>query len=142
MDLDSLKELMSVNLYAPINLIKTALPFLEMNNTSRIINVSSVAARDANIGQGAYAMTKSGLNTYTKCLAQELSRFKIPVNSVSPGFVKTSMSEMYEKKFLNRIPFGRFATPLEIANFIFYLTSAQGAYITGEDIALDGGFLI
>ncbi|WP_270770601.1 SDR family NAD(P)-dependent oxidoreductase [Lactobacillus crispatus] len=142
MDLKILKKLISANLYAPINLVNIALPFLEMNNTSRIINVSSVAAKITNVGQGAYAISKSALNTYTKCLAQELSRFKVPVNSISPGFVKTSMSENYEDKFMKQVPLKRFATPLEIASFIFYLTSDQSTYITGENIVIDGGFSI
>ncbi|MCT7691031.1 MAG: SDR family oxidoreductase [Lactobacillus crispatus] len=142
MDVKTLKKLISANLYAPINLVNVALPFLEMNNTSRIINVSSVAAKTTNVGQGAYAISKSGLNIYTKCLAQELSRFKVPVNSISPGFVKTTMSEKYEDKFMKQIPLKRFATPLEIASLIFYLTSDKSSYITGENIVIDGGFSI
>lgn len=128
------------NLYAPINLVKTSLPFFKLDRESRIVNVSSVAANSANIGQGVYAMSKSALITYTKCLAQELFRYKIPVNCVSPGFVETEMSVPYYKKFVNEIPFKRFASPEEIAEVVFFLTSEKVKYITAQNIIIDGGY--
>lgn len=136
-----LVKTISNNLYAPINLIKTSLPFFNLSQDSRIVNISSVAADNANIGQGVYAMSKAALNVYTKCLAQEFFRYKIPVNLVSPGFVETSMSMAYHEKYINEIPFKRFAKPSEVAAAVEFLTSEKAKYITGQNIIVDGGFL-
>lgn len=139
-DISILDKTLSNNLLAPISLIRTVFPYLALRSTSRIINISSVAAKKANIGQGIYAISKSALNTYTKCLAQELYRYKIPVNSISPGFVKTAMSEKYYTTFKNKVPFKRFASPTEVADLVLFLTSSMADYITGENFIIDGGF--
>lgn len=109
----------------------------------RIINISSVNAQKGQFGQTNYASAKSGVFGFTKSLAQEVARYGITVNSISPGFVESKMVESIPKEVLNKLiaetPIGRLAKPEEIAYAIAFLASERSGYITGSNLAINGG---
>lgn len=109
----------------------------------RIINISSVNAQKGQFGQTNYASAKSGVYGFTKSLSQEVARHGITVNSVSPGFVASKMvnsiPDEIQKKIIAEIPVGRLALPEEIAWAIAFLASERSAFITGSNLAVNGG---
>lgn len=109
----------------------------------RIINISSVNATKGQYGQTNYSSAKAGVYGFTKSLAQEVAKFGITVNAISPGFVKSKMvmsiPEEIREKIISQIPVGRLATPEEIAWAISFLASERSAFITGSNLAINGG---
>ncbi len=110
----------------------------------RIINVSSVVGLMGNPGQANYAASKAGLIGFTKSLAKELGSRNILVNAVAPGFIHSEMTEGLgddlKRKYLEQLPVGRFGEPQEVAALVVFL-AAEGTYITGQVINVDGGIL-
>lgn len=111
----------------------------------RIVNVSSLAAFSGSVGQTNYAAAKGALVSFTKSLAAEVGPFGVTVNAVAPGFVDTEMISFLSKDaredFLKRIPARRFGLPADIAPFVSFLCSDGAAYLTGQTIRIDGGFV-
>lgn len=109
----------------------------------RIINISSINGQKGQYGQVNYSAAKAGIHGFTKALAQEVARYGITVNTISPGYVATDMvlaiPEPVQKKILCEIPMGRFAEPDEIARVVTFLADEKNAYITGANIAINGG---
>jgi acetoacetyl-CoA reductase len=109
----------------------------------RIVNISSVNATRGQFGQTNYASAKAGILGFTKSLAQEVVRKGVTVNAVSPGYVQTDMvmaiRDDVREKIEAEIPAGRFATPDEIADAIAFLASEGSGYITGTNLAVNGG---
>jgi acetoacetyl-CoA reductase len=109
----------------------------------RIINISSVNGQKGQFGQTNYAATKAGMYGFTKSLALEVAKKGITVNTVSPGYVGTAMvmaiRDEIREKIVQQIPMARLGTPAEIANAVGYLASEEARYITGADIAINGG---
>jgi acetoacetyl-CoA reductase len=109
----------------------------------RIISISSVNGQKGQFGQTNYATAKSGMYGFTKSLALEVAKKGITVNTVSPGYVATSMvmaiREDIRTKIIEQIPAGRLGEPREIASAVAYLASEEGKYITGSDISVNGG---
>lgn len=112
-------------------------------NYGRIINISSVSGEKGQFGQTNYASAKAGIYGFTKSLALEVAKYGITVNSISPGFIESTMvksiPEPVRKKIIEQIPLGRLATPEEIAWSIAFLASERSAYMTGADLAVNGG---
>ena len=111
---------------------------------SSIVNISSSAAIEANIGRSAYAASKSALITLSKVMSKELSNFNIKVNAVAPGLTNTDMmnsstDEKYLKETVNRTSQKRIAEPTEIANTVLFLASDLSSYVNGQVIRVDGG---
>jgi acetoacetyl-CoA reductase len=110
----------------------------------RIINTSSVVGQKGNFGQTNYAAAKAGMIGFTKALALETAKKGITVNAVAPGFVKTAMTDQIPKdvmdKILESIPVGRLADPSEVARAIVFLADEKSSYITGQVLAVNGGF--
>jgi acetoacetyl-CoA reductase len=108
----------------------------------RIVNISSVIGQSGNYGQANYATAKAGMVGFTKSAALELAKRGITVNCVAPGYTETDMvasvPEQAMERVLARIPMGRLAKPEEIAQAVFFLI-AYGDYITGQEIAINGG---
>jgi len=111
----------------------------------RIVNVSSLAAFSGSAGQTNYAAAKGALVAFTKSLAAEVGPYGVTVNAVAPGFVETEMISFLSREaredFVRRIPLQRFGTPADIAPFVSFLCTDGAAYLTGQTIRIDGGFV-
>ena len=109
----------------------------------RVINISSVNGQKGQFGQTNYSAAKAGLHGFAKALAQEVIRKGVTVNSVSPGYVATDMVKAIRPDVLDKlvasIPIGRLAEPAEIAALVGFLASEEAGYITGANIAINGG---
>lgn len=109
----------------------------------RIINISSINAQKGQFGQVNYSAAKAGIHGFTKALAQEVARKGITVNTISPGYVDTSMihamSEEIREKIKAQIPVGRFGEPDDIARMVAFLAAQESSFITGADFAVNGG---
>ena len=116
--------------------------FMLRRNYGRIINISSVVAQTGNAGQIPYTMEKAGVEALTRSLAKEMAGRNILVNSVAPGFIETSMTEVLpeeiRQKILSNITLGRMGKPEEVADVVAFLAT-RGSYITGSVIHVNGG---
>ena len=109
----------------------------------RIINITSIVGHTGNLGQANYVASKSGLNGMTKSIAIELAKWNITVNCVSPGFIKTNMTENLSEEqknyIISKVPLGMIGSPDDVANCVEFLASDDSGYITGETIHVNGG---
>ena len=109
----------------------------------RIINITSIVAHTGNLGQANYVASKSGVTGMTKSIAIELAKWNITVNCVSPGFIKTNMTENLNEEqkntIISKIPLGMIGSPNDVANCVEFLASDESRYITGETIHVNGG---
>jgi acetoacetyl-CoA reductase len=112
-------------------------------NFGRIINISSINGQKGQFGQTNYSAAKAGMYGFTKALAQEVASKGITVNSVSPGYVATEMVKKVApgvlEKIIAQIPVGRLAEPEEVARVVVFLASDDAGFITGANIAVNGG---
>jgi NAD(P)-dependent dehydrogenase (short-subunit alcohol dehydrogenase family) len=144
------EKVLSVNLTAPFLLVSTLLPLLKRAGNSSIVNISSIAAAKPGTSI-AYSVSKAGLDMLTKYLAGDLAEYRIRVNSVNPGLVRTNIhldnkivenKQQYETMIqasLPRYPSGRIGEPEDIAEMVVFLLSGRSSWITGSIITLDGG---
>ncbi len=139
----SIKEMFQVNFFSVIILTQIILKKIQKEKSGSIINISSSSVKEKNLGRSIYASSKSALETISIILSKELARYKIRVNVVSPGMVKTNMSKKttqnVQDKVLSRISLKRFAEPFEIADLVYFLSSEKASYINGEILNIDGG---
>ncbi|SDO09382.1 3-oxoacyl-[acyl-carrier-protein] reductase [Janthinobacterium sp. OK676] len=144
MELPHWSEVMRTNLDSLFNMSKQVLePMLE-HKWGRIINISSVNGQKGAFGQCNYAAAKAGVHGFSKALALEVARHGITVNTVSPGYLRTQMvtavpTDIMETKILPQIPLGRLGEPDEVAALVAYLASDEAAFVTGANIAINGG---
>ena len=136
-------DVIDTNLNSIYRLSKACLRGMTKARWGRIINISSVVGAMGNAGQTNYCATKSGVGGFTRSLAKELGPRNITVNAVSPGFIDTDMTkelpEANREQILSQVPLGRLGEPEEIAAVVDFLASDSGAYITGENIHVNGG---
>lgn len=142
---DDLDSILQVNLEAPLMLLKGLVPYMKRNRYGRIVNISSIWGVVSKPGRVMYSATKYGIKGITNALAVELGSDNILVNSVCPGYTNTELTKQNvppeeQVRISSNIPLGRFAEPAEIAALIFFLCSEQNTYITGQHIAIDGGY--
>ena len=135
---------MHVNLDGLFNMTKPVLDGMVERGWGRIINGSSVNAQKGAFGQTNYSAAKAGIHGFTKALALEVARKGVTVNTISPGYIGTKMvtaipKEILETKILPQIPVGRLGKPEEVARLIIYLASDEAAFVTGANIAINGG---
>ena len=142
----SLAEWLAVintNLNSAFNVTRNVIDGMCERGWGRIVNLSSVNGQKGQFGQTNYSAAKAGIHGFAKALAQEVMRKGVTVNSISPGYVETDMVRSIRKDVLDRIvagiPMGRLAKPAEIAGLIAYLASDEAGYITGTNIAINGG---
>jgi acetoacetyl-CoA reductase len=126
------------------NVTRQAIEPMIEQRWGRIINVSSVNAQQGAFGQANYSAAKAGMHGFTKALALEVARHGITVNTVSPGYLRTKMveavpPEIMKDKILPQIPVGRLGEPDEVAALVAYLASDDAGFLTGANIAINGG---
>ncbi|MGO9734375.1 SDR family NAD(P)-dependent oxidoreductase [Mycobacterium sp.] len=135
-----------VNVTSNLQLLQGLLPRMAAAGYGRVVAVSSVYAHRARLGRVAYSSSKAAIEEVVRSVAVEYGRFGVLANCVAPGFVLTDLTYQNNdaaqlQALAERIPVGRLAEPAEIALFIAWLASAENSYITGQSIAIDGGFL-
>jgi len=135
---------MHTNLDSVFNMTKQVHEGMMSRQWGRIINVSSVNGSKGAFGQTNYAAAKAGMHGFTKSLALESARGGVTVNTISPGYIGTKMvtaipASVLESKILPQIPVSRLGKPEEIAGLIIYLCSEEAAFVTGANIAINGG---
>ena len=140
---DEWNKVINLNLTSTFMLSKFAVKKMLKNKNGKIINITSVVGHTGNIGQANYAASKSGLIGMSKSLALEYGKKNIKINCVSPGFIKSEMTDKIADNFKSsieeKISLGRFGIPEDVANVIAFLSSNLSDYITGETIHVNGG---
>ena len=139
-------EVIQTNLNSNYQIIKSLLPNMLSNKYGKIIGISSIVGTTGNAGQANYVASKSGLIGLYKSIALEVARRNINVNIISPGFISTSMTDNLndeqKKSYLSKIPMMKFGHPNDIANLVFFLSSDESSYITGQNFHINGGMLM
>ena len=135
---------MRTNLDSMFNMTRPVIEGMLERGWGRIVNVSSVNGSKGAFGQTNYAASKAGIHGFTKSLALEVAKKGITVNTISPGYLATKMvmaipKEVLETKIIPQIPVGRLGRPEEVAGLIIYLCSDEAAFVTGANIAINGG---
>ncbi|KTD71326.1 acetoacetyl-CoA reductase [Legionella tucsonensis] len=140
---DQWQYVIDANLTSVFNMTRNAIPIMIDKGFGRIISISSINGRKGQFGQCNYASTKSALYGFTKSLALEVANKGITVNTVSPGYVETSMltslKEEVLKSIIASIPVGRLGDPKEIADAVAFLASPDSGFITGANLDINGG---
>jgi acetoacetyl-CoA reductase len=141
---DDWHAVLRTDLDSVFNMSKQAIEPMMAQRWGRIVNISSVNGQQGAFGQTNYAAAKAGMHGFTKALALEMARHGVTVNTVSPGYLRTKIveavpSEVMTGKILPQIPMGRLGEPEEIAGLVAYLVSEDAAFMTGTNIAINGG---
>jgi acetoacetyl-CoA reductase len=144
MDKAAWDAVIRTNLDSVFNMTKQVYDGMMDRGWGRIINVSSVNGSKGAFGQTNYAAAKAGMHGFTKSLALESARKGVTVNTISPGYIGTKMvtaipKDVLEGKILPQIPVSRLGKPEEVAGLIIYLCSEEAAFVTGANIAINGG---
>jgi len=144
MDKAAWDSVIRTNLDSVFNLTKQVYDGMMDRSWGRIINVSSVNGSKGAFGQTNYAAAKAGMHGFTKSLALESAKKGVTVNTISPGYIGTKMvtaipKEVLDSKILPQIPTARLGKPEEVAGLIIYLCSEEAAFVTGANIAINGG---
>jgi len=143
MNIDEWKKVIDVNLTSTFLLSKFAVKKMLKNKYGKIINITSVVGHTGNLGQANYTASKAGIVAMSKSLAIEYAKKNININCISPGFIKTEMTDKIDEKFketiISKIPSSRLGEPEDVANAVLFLASDQSNYINGETIHVNGG---
>ena len=144
MDKVAWDAVMATNLDSVFNMTKPVCDGMVERGWGRIINISSVNGQKGAFGQTNYSAAKAGMHGFTKALALEVARKGVTVNTISPGYIGTKMvmeipKEVLDSKIIPQIPMGRLGKPDEVAGLVAYLSSDGAAFVTGANIAINGG---
>ena len=143
MKLDEWNRVIDLNLTSTFIISKNVIKKMLKNKNGKIINITSVVGHTGNIGQANYAASKAGLIGMSKSLALEYGKKNIKINCISPGFIKSEMTDKINDNFketlFEKISLERFGTPEDVANAALFLSSDLSNYITGETIHVNGG---
>lgn len=136
-------EVLRTNLDSAFNVTRQVVESMSARGFGRIVNISSVNGQKGQYGQANYSAAKAGLHGFTKAVAQELAATGVTVNSVSPGYVKTDMTDAIPEEIrdsiIQQVPMGRMANPDEIAYVVSFLTDDRNTYMTGANLPVNGG---
>ena len=135
---------MKTNLDSVFNMTKPVIDGMAERGWGRVINISSVNGQKGAFGQTNYSAAKAGMHGFTKALALEYARKAVTVNTISPGYIGTQMvmaipKDVLDSKIIPQIPLGRLGKPEEVAGLVAYLCSDEAAFVTGANIAINGG---
>ena len=143
MSLEEWQKVIDINLTSTFLISKFAIKKMLKNKSGKIINITSVVGPTGNVGQANYTASKAGIIAMSKSLAIEYAKKNININCISPGFIKTEMTNKLEDKFkeaiISKIPSARLGEPEDIANAVLFLCSNQSSYINGETLHVNGG---
>ena len=137
------KKVIDINLTASFLMCKFAIKKMLKKKYGKIVNITSIVGHTGNIGQENYSASKAGIVSFSKSLALEYAKKNININCVSPGFIKTEMtdkiSENFKKMLIDKIPSGNLGTAEDVSNCVTFLASDMSKYINGETIHVNGG---
>lgn len=140
---DDWDAVLDTNLKAVFRMSRAVMRTMMKQRYGRIISITSVVGASGNAGQANYAAAKAGVAGMTRALARELGSRNITVNCIAPGFIETDMTarlpEEQQKALLGQIPLGHLGKPQDIAHAVAFVASPQAAYITGQEIHVNGG---
>jgi acetoacetyl-CoA reductase len=144
MDKANWDAVVQTNLDSCFNMTKQVCDGMVDRGWGRIINISSVNGQKGAFGQTNYSAAKAGMHGFTKALALEVARKGVTVNTISPGYIGTKMvmaipKDVLDSKIVPQIPMGRLGKPEEVAGLVAYLASDEAAFLTGANIAINGG---
>ena len=143
MSLEEWQKVIDINLTSTFLISKFAIKKMLKNKSGKIVNISSVVGHTGNLGQANYTASKAGIIAMSKSLAIEYAKKNININCISPGFIKTAMTDKLDDKFketiISKIPSARLGEPDDIANAVLFLCSNQSSYINGETLHVNGG---
>ncbi len=144
MDKTNWDAVMRTNLDSVFNMTKPVCDGMVERGWGRIINISSVNGQKGAFGQSNYSAAKAGMHGFTKALALEVARKGVTVNTISPGYIGTKMvmaipKDVLDTKIIPQIPLGRLGKPEEVAALVAYLCTDEAAFVTGANIAINGG---
>ena len=143
MSIDEWKKVIDINLTSTFLISKFAIKKMLKNKSGKIVNITSVVGHTGNVGQVNYTASKAGIVAMSKSLAIEYAKKNININCISPGFIKTAMTDKIDEKFkeaiISKIPSARLGEPDDIANAVLFLASNQSDYINGETLHVNGG---
>ena len=143
MSLEEWKKVIDINLTSTFLISKFAIKKMLKNKKGKIINITSVVGHTGNLGQTNYTASKAGIVAMSKSLAIEYAKKNININCISPGFIKTAMTDKIDEKFkeviISKIPSARLGEPEDIANAVIFLASSHSDYINGETLHVNGG---
>ena len=143
MSLDEWQKVININLTSTFLMSKFSIKKMLKNKYGKIVNITSVVGHTGNLGQANYTASKAGIIAMSKSLAMEYAKKNININCVSPGFIKTAMTDKIDDKFkeviISKIPSARLGEPDDIANAVLFLSSDQSNYINGETLHVNGG---
>ena len=137
------KKVLDVNLTSTFMMCKFAIKKMLKNKSGKIINITSIVGHTGNLGQANYSASKAGIVAFSKSLAIEYAKKNININCVSPGFIKTEMTDKindeFKKMLISKIPSGDLGTGEDVSNCVAFLASDMANYINGETIHVNGG---
>tara|TARA_Y100000590_G_scaffold87014_1_gene97425 strand:+ start:941 stop:1675 length:735 start_codon:yes stop_codon:yes gene_type:complete len=137
------KKVIDINLGSTFLMCKYAIKRMLKNKYGRVVNITSVVGHTGNLGQANYAASKAGIIGMSKSLAIEYAKKNITINCVSPGFIKSKMTdnivESVKAVLTSRIPMAKLGTGEDVSNTVAFLSSEAASYITGETIHVNGG---
>ena len=143
MSLDEWKKVININLTSTFLMCKFAIKKMIKNKKGKVINITSVVGHTGNLGQSNYTASKAGIVAMSKSLAIEYAKKNININCISPGFIRTAMTDKINEKFkdiiISKIPSARLGEPDDIANAVLFLASNHSDYINGETLHVNGG---
>ena len=137
------KKVLDINLTSSFLMCKFAIKKMLKQKKGKIINITSIVGHTGNLGQANYSASKAGIVAFSKSLAIEYAKKNININCVSPGFIKTEMTDKindeFKKNLINKIPSGNLGTGEDVSNCVAFLASDKAKYINGETIHVNGG---